>query len=439
NRVMAFIDKLLLHKIKVYKDGDKSYVVPTNQPQYRMVQTMFETYTKYRDSVYYDASAWSVANFYNIAYTAVSKANLGTAVLSTDDLAMVSAVQRSNYAYLIDWDDYNAPAVLNYLQKNGLVLSAAFKPFTSKTSSGNRSFNYGTLLVPVELQKKSSEEVFELLKEAQTKFKVPMYAVSSGFNLMGVDLGSRFVQPVTAPKAAMIIGEGVRSYEAGEVWHLLDTRVNMPITKIPMRNFAGADLDKYNSLVMVSGSYSFNEKTMGKLKAWVEKGNTLITIGGASKWAIDKKLVKESLIKVDKDSTKSAERKPYVDAGENLGKESVGGIIVRAQLDLTHPLGFGYRNEIIPVYKNNSVWLSPSKNEYSTVAKYTAQPLIDGFITDTNRDEYLKPSASLLVSPLGSGRVVLFADNPNFRGSWYGTNKLFLNALFLGNHINVPK
>ncbi|MGB5698442.1 M14 family metallopeptidase [Muriicola sp.] len=439
NRVKAFIDKLLLHKIKVYKDGDKSYVVPTNQPQYRMVQTMFETYTKYRDSVYYDASAWSVANFYNIAYTAVSKANLGTAVLSTDDLAMVSAVQRSNYAYLIDWDDYNAPAVLNYLQKNGLVLSAAFKPFTSKTSSGNRSFNYGTLLVPVELQKKSSEEVFELLKEAQTKFKVPMYAVSSGFNLMGVDLGSRFVQPVTAPKAAMIIGEGVRSYEAGEVWHLLDTRVHMPITKIPMRNFAGADLDKYNSLVMVSGSYSFNEKTMGKLKAWVEKGNTLITIGGASKWAIDKKLVKESLIKVDKDSTKSAERKPYVDAGENLGKESVGGIIVRAQLDLTHPLGFGYRNEIIPVYKNNSVWLSPSKNEYSTVAKYTAQPLIDGFITDTNRDEYLKPSASLLVSPLGSGRVVLFADNPNFRGSWYGTNKLFLNALFLGNHINVPK
>ena len=439
NRVKAFIDKLLLHKIKVYKDGDKSYLVPTNQPQYRMVQTMFETYTKYRDSVYYDASAWSVANFYNMEYTAVTKANLGTAVLSTDDLAMVSAVQPSNYAYLIDWDDYNAPAVLNYLQKNGLVLSAAFKPFTSKTASGNRSFNYGTLLLPVQLQKKSSEEVFALLKEAQTKFKVPMYAVSSGFNLMGVDLGSRFVQPVTAPKAAMIIGEGVRSYEAGEVWHLLDTRVHMPITKIPMRNFARADLDKYNSLVMVSGSYSFNEKTMGKLKAWVEKGNTLITIGGASKWAIDKKLVKESLIKVEKDSTKSAERKPYVDAGENLGKESVGGIIVRAQLDLTHPLGFGYRNEIIPVYKNNSVWLAPSKNEYSTVAKYTAQPLIDGFITDTNRDEYLKPSASLLVSPLGSGRVVLFADNPNFRGSWYGTNKLFLNALFLGNHINVPK
>ncbi len=439
NRVKAFIDKLLLHKIKVYKNGDKSYQVPTEQPQYRMVQSMFETYTKYRDSVYYDASAWSVANFYNIGYQGVTKASLGTPVLSTDDIAVVTPVQRSNYAYLIDWDDYNAPAALNYLQQNGLVLSASFKPFTSNTNAGNKSFNYGTLLLAVQLQKKNSDEVFGLLSEAQKKFNVPVYSVSSGFNLMGIDLGSRYIRPVTSPKAAMIIGEGVRSYEAGEIWHLLDTRVHMPITKIPMRNFSRVDLEKYNTLVMVSGSYSFDKKTMDKLKVWVEKGHTLITIGSASKWAIDKKLVKESLIKSEKDSTKTATRKPYVDAGENLGKESVGGIIVKAQLDLTHPLGFGYRNEVIPVYKNNTVWLAPSKNEYSTVAKYTSQPLIDGFITDTNRDTYLKPSASLLVSPLGGGRVILFADNPNFRGSWYGTNRLFLNALFLGNHINVPK
>ena len=53
-------------------------------------------------------------------------------------------------------------------------------------------------------------------------------------------------------------------------------------------------------------------------------------------------------------------------------------------------------------------------------------------------EENLKPSASLIVSKLGGGRVVMFADNPNFRGSWYGTNRLFLNALFLGDKIQVP-
>ena len=96
---------------------------------------------------------------------------------------------------------------------------------------------------------------------------------------------------------------------------------------------------------------------------------------------------------------------------------------------MTHPLAFGYSDTSIPVYKNNSVWLAPSKNEFSTVAKYAADPHIDGFITKKNLEENLKPSASLVVSKMGSGRVVLFADNPNFRGSWYGTNRLFLNAL----------
>jgi hypothetical protein len=34
--------------------------------------------------------------------------------------------------------------------------------------------------------------------------------------------------------------------------------------------------------------------------------------------------------------------------------------------------------------------------------------------------------------------VVLFADNPNFRGYWHGTSRLFLNAVFFGNLLTVP-
>ena len=47
-------------------------------------------------------------------------------------------------------------------------------------------------------------------------------------------------------------------------------------------------------------------------------------------------------------------------------------------------------------------------------------------------------AVSLLVSKIGNGRAVMFADNPNFRGSWYGTNRLFLNAILLGDKIRVP-
>jgi hypothetical protein len=408
-----------------------------------MVQTMFETYSKYRDSVYYDASAWSVANFYNMKYKVVTSLKMGEKVENTDKLINLSAVQKSKYAYAIDWDDYNAPAVLNYLQTNGLVVSSAFKPFTVKTGKDTRSFNYGSLVVPVSLQKKNAAEVYDLVQKAQKKYQVPMFAVHSGYSLKGVDLGSRHIKPVKKVKAAILIGNGTRSYEAGEVWHLLDTRMHMPISKIPLRNFDRTNFDEYTTLVMVSGRYNLTKKQQAKIKAWVSKGNTLITIGTASKWVIDKKLVKENLTNTErdslrKDSIKVVTRKPYIDASENLGKESVGGIIIRADLDTTHPLAFGYRDSSIPVYKNNSVWLAPSKNEYATVVKYAKNPHIDGFITKKNIEENLKPSASLIVSKLGSGRVILFADNPNFRGSWYGTNRLFLNALFLGDKITIP-
>ena len=438
NRVKAFIDKLLLHQVDVYKNND-SYVVPTNQPQYRMVQSFFETYDKYRDSVYYDASAWSVANFYNMKYRPITSLNLGEKVTSTENLVTVTPIQKTDYAYIIDYDDYNASAVLHYLQVNGITVSSSFKPFTAKTTEGNKSFNYGALVVPVSLQKKTADEVFKEIQKAQQKYEVPIYSVNTGYNAQGIDLGSRNMSPLTQPKAAMFIGDGVRSYEAGEVWHLLDTRVHMPITKIPMRNVNRANLDKYNTLVMVSGRYNLNKGQLQKIKDWVSRGNTLITIGNASKWAIDKGLVKEKLVESKKDSLRKPERKPYVDARENIGKDEVGGIILNVDLDVTHPLAFGYRDKRIPVYKNNSIWLSPSKNEYATVAQYSKNALVDGIITKKNTEEFLNHSASLLVSKSGMGRVVMFADNPNFRGSWYGTNRLFLNAIFLGDKIRIPE
>ena len=323
------------------------------------------------------------------------------------------------------------------MQSKGLKVASAFKPFTINTSYGNKSFNYGSLLIPVSKQKKSSEEVYQIISEAQAKYDVPVFGTNSGYSIKGIDLGSNNFRALTKPKVAMLVGEGVNSLEAGEVWHLLDTRVDMPISKIRMASFRRANLDKYNTLVMVSGRYAeLDSLQRQKLKSWVSKGNTIVTIAGGSKWLIDKKMVKESLTKkakVKKEDKKLTKRLPYVDAGEHRGRDRVGGIILEVDLDVTHPLGFGYRSAKMPVYKNNMVFIAPSKNAYATIAKYSKNPHIDGFITQKNLDTFIKPSASLIVSPIGRGRAVLFADNPNFRGAWYGTNKLFLNALFLGN------
>ena len=438
NRNKAFIDKLLIHKVKVYKSKEK-YVVPVNQTQSRMVKNFFETYDKYVDSVFYDASAWSMSNFYNMKSKKLKSFTAESEVLSTKDLVKNVKVNKSNYSYILDWDDYNSVATLNYLQKNNLITYSAFKPFSVKVNETKsiKNFNYGSILIPVSKQKISSEELYEIIKTAQEKFNVPIFNSESGFSIKGIDLGSNNFRINKPVKVALVVGEGVNSYEAGEVWHLLDTRIGMPLSKIRLNQFSRVSLDKYTTMIMVSGSYNqLNKNDIEKINDWVEKGNTLITIAKGSSWAINKKLVKESLLEPTKDSIFS--RKNYVNAAENIGRERIGGAILSVDLDLTHPLAFGYRDSSIPVYKNNNVFINKTKDHYSSVGVYSKDPHIDGYISEKNIKNNFKNTASLIVSKLGSGRVIIFADNPNFRGSWYGTNKLFLNAIFFGDNINVP-
>ena len=435
NKTKAFIDKLKLHDIKVLNNKEQFYV-PTVQKNYRLVRSFFETHQQYRDSVFYDASAWSMANIYDIDYSASNKDFVGEEVDDIDELFEVNEFSESNYAYIIDSQDYNIPAVTYDLLNNEVFTSASFKPFTIQTKTGTKSFNYGSLIIPLSVQKKlNSDELYEKMKSIQKKYDVNIYSVESGLSSSGVDLGSGYVMPLNKPSAMMLIGTGVRSYEAGEVWHLLDQRVGMPITKVPMRNFDNISMDKYNVLVLVSGNYKFSDNQIEKIKTWAENGNTIISIGSGSKLLIDKKIVDENLL--EKEESNAINYLAYGDARENRGKEQIGGVILNSIIDLSHPLAFGYENNSLPLYKNNSIWLKPSKNNYSSVVRYSENSLIDGFLSENNKAK-IKESVSLVVSRVGRGIAVMFADNPNFRGAWYGTNRLFLNAILLGDKIYIP-
>nr|MDJ0906823.1 hypothetical protein [Woeseiaceae bacterium] len=59
-------------------------------------------------------------------------------------------------------------------------------------------------------------------------------------------------------------------------------------------------------------------------------------------------------------------------------------------------------------------------------------------VSAENRDE-LAGTPALIAERSGDGAVILFADNPNFRGYWYGTNKLFMNALFFSRTFEAPE
>lgn len=449
NRNKTFLEVLLTHKIKVYHSlndltigkrtykKEMSFVVPVKQQQYYMVQSLFETYEKYRDSVFYDASAWSLINAFNLPNAALDKLpGLGDEIGKEFLEKKNRTVQKGNYAYLIDYSDYNAPGFLYYLQARGLKVKTSAKPFVSTIDGKNRSFERGTLMVSVHDQRISSDSLHQTLVKAGSLFDIQVYPVQTGMTVDGNGLGSRSFIALEEPEVILLVGEGVSSSEAGEVWHLMEQRVKLPIVKMDLSDFSGADLSKYNNIVMVSGSYGrFGTAEIEKLKGWVGNGNTLITVGTANTWIIKNKLVNEILVENKKD-TVNEKRMDYGMSDGFTGRKKIGGAIFEVDLDVTHPLGFGYLERKLPVYKNNNVWLSPSKNVFSTVAQYSKDPHIDGFITPENL-ELMSKSASVIVSRIEKGRVVMFADNPNFRGIWYGTNKLFTNALMFGSIIRT--
>ena len=111
------------------------------------------------------------------------------------------------------------------------------------------------------------------------------------------------------------------------------------------------------------------------------------------------------------------------------GKHSIGGVFCSADLDITNPLGFGYNDRTITVYKNNRSFVKTIPGATSNVIIYNQKPVISGYVSSENMNLF-EGSASLLQFRAGRGAITLFVDDPVFRGCWRGTDKLLMNALF---------
>ncbi len=447
SRTNAFINLLLLHQIDVYENGQtitasgktfekgKTFVVPTEQTNFIMVRSVFEKDITYRDSTFYDASTWSLVHAFNMPHAEVKGAVTKGNLIKETPIKHIIAVTKSNYAYLMDISDYQAYKAIHKLQSGNVIVRTSFKPFSAICNGVERNFPHGSIVIPVQQQTISSDRLFEVVQQVSQSTSMDFFSVETGLSTKGIDLGSGSIRTIKTPKAIMLIGAGVSGYEAGEVWHLLDQRIGMPISKVDVLNLPRVNLKDYNVMVMVSGTYAADKALSDKIKSWVQAGGTLITFKTASEWTIKQAIIKEKLVVID--TVKNQKRIDFENAADSEGARQIGGAIFQVDLDITNPIGFGYSDRKISIYRNGKTFLQPSKVAYSTLAQYTATPLIGGYLHKAD----VKPvanSAAIILSPEGQGRVLLFSDNPNFRGTWYGTNKLFLNALFFGSLISLP-
>ncbi|MEI9807967.1 MAG: M14 family metallopeptidase [Bacteroidota bacterium] len=416
-------------------DKESAYMVSLNQPQHSLIRAIFEKTLNYKDSLFYDITSWTMPLAFGLPYTELTALPpaLGAKVESLNMPKGGIEGGKSEYAYLLEWDEFYSPAALYEMLEAGMIVKVATNPFEIAVTGGARKFDYGTILIPVKMQKGSSETTAVMISALAEKYRLKVYAVSSGNVNSGSDLGSNKFLPVAKPGVAMITGPGVNATDAGEVWHLLDQRMGIPATHLEPVVFNRVELNKYNTLIMTGGTY--NELNKDKLKAWVQAGGVLILMEEAISWAAQNG-INDVKFKKAKSPADSIQRLSYTDREQVDGAQQVSGAIFGADADLTHPLGYGYNQKTISLFKANRVFMEKSKNPYATPFYYGNKPLQSGWVSKENA-EAIKNSAAVIVNTVGNGRVINIADNPNFRAFWLGGSKLFMNALFFGRIIDA--
>jgi hypothetical protein len=404
---------------------ETSYIIPTNQTKSTIIKAMFEKRTTFSDSLFYDISAWTFPLAFNLDYAELkSTQNIGDVVQNVEfNNGEVTA--KSTYAYLMEWHEYYTPKALNKILQKDIRVKLGLQPF----SLGGEQFDYGNILIPVQNQKFEELELYDLIKDIAKTSHVKITGVNTGLT-SGIDLGSSYFKTIEKQKVALLVGNGITSYDSGEIWHLFDQRYEMNITKLDLIYLKTVDISEYTSIIIPSTKVKLDEATINKLMDWVKQGGTIIGYKNAVKWLSTNKFIKLEFesSKVDAKNVSFEQKEDFKEA------QDISGAIFETKIDLSHPINFGFKNDKLPMFRDTAIFIKPDSLSYNNPIKYTKTPLLSGYISKPNLN-ILKNSVPFQVKSLGKGKVVAFTDNTNFRAFWYGTNKLLMNAIFFSKYM----
>jgi len=359
-------------------------------------------------------------------------------------------------AYTVDWRSDYSVSLLNELLNQKIIVRVATRAFTTNSKDQTEhSFKQGTLMIPLGIQEGRRKQIERMLAKA-AKRHVSIHSITSGLSLQGVDLGSNRFRNVAKPNVLMPVGRGVSQYGAGELWHLLDATHRIPLT---ISNRLGSvDLLPYNNLVFPPGSYSnLSTKEWDKLATHVRNGATAIAVGDSC-GLIGAKLTNQHAMQVPAGTafapavpalgnangfiprTRATKTQLAFDsADQTRALQLISGAIFQTQIDLTNPLFYGFTQTKLPVFRNHAKFLQPSSNPYGNPGIYDpVQPHLAGYCSEENLEK-IKASASVVVTPIGKGRLIQISDPPNFRAFWHSTSRVFMNALFFGEFSDPPR
>ena len=465
SRVEALADILARHRIEVRlaRRADDSelvrmrYFVPADQPQYRLVRALFEDRTSWDDNTFYDVSAWSLAHSFDVPVEVISRANLETLRIrdprpqgapESDGGGAPLALPSDVAAFVAAWDSLQSPPLVADLLRKGVRLRVTTASISTHAGVSEEMrigtptvFPPGSILVPLTGQELSRETVARLTAPLRAA-GAPHAFLTSGLIAEAPDLGSASHPELRMPEVLIAVGSGVSAYEAGEIWHDLDTRMGLAATLVERDRLSGMDLDAFTHVVLVNGATTgWGEPEKEALRKWTRAGGVLIATKRAAVWTAQQMLANtpephdhgEAAPTDPGSEPKTPPRPTYGQYQADRAATRIAGTIFRADVDTSHPIAYGIGSSIA-VFRNFEETLPEATDPYATPLRYAEDPLVAGFASPENV-ERLAGSPAIRVERLGAGTVVAMIDDPCFRGVWYGTRRLLVNAIFFGHTV----
>lgn len=456
------VDNLLHHDIEVHRLAQSvtigstkyapqhAFVVPAVQPQYRLVKSVFERRTQFLDDAFYDVSSWTFPLSFGVTCSDLPAATelgdlLGQQVTEAPRAEGSLELAPHPTAFVFRWDSCHAPRALQRLLCEDFQVRVAAKPFAAATVRGRQEFGYGSIVIPVGIQTRPVADLTEALATIVVDTGIDVFVTTTGLTPSGIDLGSPSLKPLQKPSPLVVIGPGVSAYESGEVWHLLDQRYGVPVSLVEIDRLGSVDWKRYTHVILVSGSYSkVSSGVRQQLRDWIRDGGVILSIRGSIAW-VDRELlgVEKSTLpgEVPRGEDAGDQDKPplrYADYEAARAKQLVSGAIFSAYVDPTHPIGYGYSNQKLAVFRNSTNILEIDPDPVTNVVRYTSSPLWSGYCSPENIQK-IRDTAVVVAKRVGRGAVIRYVDNPNFRGVWYGTQRLLANGLFFGHTIKQTR
>ena len=425
-----------------------SIIIATEQPRHLFLNSIMSNQLEIEDSVMYDMSTWSAPLAYNLeAYRFAAPLVVDTeplTELTTSGALTGSTDPQRTYAYVIDWNQRQAPRALAALWEAGVRVRAALEPFTADDGT---AYGAGSLIVLRGRNLERADTLSDLLQQLATDHSLRIHAFTTGRMRSGNDLASTRNYPLRTPRVAMLVEPPFDTYTSGQIYFLFDWETELPVTRIRASQlrqtavpkfgsrYGYAGLDDYDVLILPDADdldEVFGGDALQSVQQWVSNGGTLVTVGSsATYFAGHEEFGKLEVLKPEEDTTAAAATLTFTERTGYYGKQRVPGTALRAAIDTTHPLGFGLKPEVYTL-KFGGEALTPAR-QLQSVGRYGSDltTLNAGGYADSTNLERLAGNTWAAVQPMGRGRVVYLVDNPHYRMFWRGPSRLMQNAVML--------